>query len=471
MIRLSALLVVGAFAGGRYAASHAELATSHPLASVDGSFAASRNDPSGEQSPVRTVRDLVTAVHGLSPIVCGLTAEAASGWGGRSWMNAPLPPLGEETSERVAYFPRGRLTLSDVSMLIDSLVTTDACVREVAVRLIGRMEAPVVEGRLLERISTSTPAPTRQAAVLALGLVESKAAVDALVRLIGDDDVGVRANAVWALGRIGDKRVGRQLRESLGDPEGMVRTAAAYSLGTLEVEDATDELLRVLRSDREKRVRRTAAWALGTMEAKRAGDGLVTALRSEQDKDVREMIVWALGTLEAKSAVAALTEVLRRDTSEDVRESAAWALGSIEDASAAAALGEALNSDQRPEVRATAAWALGQFELREAPSGLIEAVSDANADVRTRAAWALSEIRDARALDPLRTALRKETNATARKAQLRAILHSGERSESFFKELLNSDDPEVREQAVRGMAGHGGADPWPWPMPRPRPFP
>ena len=38
------------------------------------------------------------------------------------------------------------------------------------------------------------------------------------------------------------------------------------------------------------------------------------------------------------------------------------------------------------------------------------------------------------------------------------------------KELLTSDDPEVRAAAVGGMAGQR-MHPWPWPMPRPRPFP
>jgi len=478
MLRLSALLLVGAFAGGRYVATHATVITPH-LASVmeDVHVTPAPETAAGElpgegapQRALRNVRDLVTAVRGLPAVVCALTAEAAAGWGGRSWMNAPSPPLGAETAERVANFPRGRLTLGDVALLIDSLSTPDACVREVAVRLLGRMEAPVVEERLIERLTAGTPVATRQAAALTLGLVESKGAIDPLVRLVGDDETGVRANAVWALGRIGEKRVVPSLRRTLADEEELVRGAAAGALGALEDADSVDELLRVLRTDRSPRVRRTAAWALGTMELRAAGSGLVAALRAEQEPEVREMIVWALGSIEDPSAVAALTEVMRRDASEDVREGAAWALGTIEDADAASALGEAVAGDARAEVRATAAWALGQLELSAAPAGLIKGATDADPDVRTSAAWALSEIGDARALDALRTAMKRETHSKARRAQLRAILKGGERSEQFFKELLTSEDAEVREAAVRGMAGRG-MNPWPWPMPRPRPFP
>ena len=470
MLRLTALLLVGAFAGGHYAATHATVIA--PPATFDEELGVVAQPPRAEetQRSLRSVRDLVTAVRGLPAVVCALTAEAAAGWGGRSWMNAPAPPLGPETAERTAYFPRGRLTLGDVSLLIDSLSTTDACVRELAVRLLGRTEAPVVEERLIERLGAGAPAPTRQASALALGLVESRAAIDPLVRLVDDDEVGVRANAIWALGRIGEKRVTSSLRRSLGDEEELVRGAAAGALGTLEDAESVDELLRVLRTDRAPRVRRTAAWALGTIEARDAGSGLVAALRGEREPDVREMITWALGSIEERSAVDALAEVMRRDASEDVRESAAWALGTIEDAAAAPALGEAVAGDARSEVRAMAAWALGQLELREAPAGLIKGATDADPEVRTRAAWALSEIGDARALDALRGAMRRETHAKARRAQLRAILKGGERSEQFFKELLTSEDAEVREAAVRGMAGRG-MNPWPWPMPRPRPFP
>lgn len=470
MLRLCALLIVGAAAGGHIAANYPLVLPLTPEREMDRATAAPIAPQPEVQSDVRSVRDLVAAVRGLSPVVCGLTAEAASGWGGRSWMNAPVPPLGAETSERVSHFPRGRLLLSDVSLLIDSLNTPDACVREVAVRLLGRMDAPLVEERLMQRLASSVASATREAATLVLGLVRSREAVDPLLRLVEDDEVGVRANAVWALGRIGDSRVSPALRRTLGDGDELVRGAAAGALGTLEDTESVDELLRVLRTDRAKRVRRTAAWALGTIEARNAGAGLAEALRAEREEDVREMIAWALGTLEERSAVPSLTEALRRDDSHDVRETAAWALGAIEDQGSAAALGEAVGGDARAEVRGMAAWALGQMSLREAPAGLIRGVRDADAEVRTRAAWSISQIGDARALDALREAMRSETVPRARKAQLRAILKSGERSEQFFKELLTSDDEEVREAAVRGMAGRG-MNPWPWPMPRPRPFP
>jgi HEAT repeat protein len=74
------------------------------------------------------------------------------------------------------------LTPSEVRLLIDSLSTSDACVREVSIRLIGRVNAAAVEDSLIARLAGTIPLPTREAAAMGLGLVRSKTAVDPLLR-------------------------------------------------------------------------------------------------------------------------------------------------------------------------------------------------------------------------------------------------------------------------------------------------
>jgi HEAT repeat protein len=149
-----------------------------------------------------------------------------------------------------------------------------------------------------------------------------------------------------------------------------------------------------------------------------------------------------------------------------------WALGELEDRSAIEILGAA-TSDRSPRVRGTAAWAIGQLDENgaKAPPGLLRLLRDENADVRLKAAWALGELEDTGALPAVRDALRAEQNDRVRKALIRALMKSGERSEAALTELLTSSDPQIREAAVRGLAGRNSFDPWPWPWPRPRPFP
>jgi HEAT repeat protein len=100
----------------------------------------------------------------------------------------------------------------------------------------------------------------------------------------------------------------------------------------------------------------------------------------------------------------------------------------------------------------------------------VAAVRDTDQDVRLRAAWALSEIGDGATIPALRAALEHEQDPEVRRAVVRALIHSGERSERLT-ELLESKDPRVREAAIRGIAGRSSVDVWPWPEPRPRPFP
>ena len=121
-------------------------------------------------------------------------------------------------------------------------------------------------------------------------------------------------------------------------------------------------------------------------------------------------------------------------------------------------------------VRATAAWALGQMDLSTAPKGLIDGLSSSDDQVRVASAWALSEIGDPSALPAVRTALAKEQDPQAQKAELRALINGGEKTEQLTQ-LLQSKDPAIRKAAIQGIAGSHGVNVWPWPQPRPRPFP
>jgi HEAT repeat protein len=184
------------------------------------------------------------------------------------------------------------------------------------------------------------------------------------------------------------------------------------------------------------------------------------------------MAAWALGNIEDTRGVSALGNAIRSDSEERVRETAVWALGNIGD-HASVALLDAATSDRSAYVRGTAAWALGQLddEGTSAPAGLLRLLSDENTDTRLKAAWALGQMQDRNALSAIRDALKSERNDRVRKALIRALMKSGESSEATLTELLNSSDPQVREAAVRGLAGARSFDPWPWPWPRPRPFP
>ena len=75
-----------------------------------------------------------------------------------------------------------------------------------------------------------------------------------------------------------------------------------------------------------------------------------------------------------------------------VRLMAAWALSEMNDARAVPALSSVLLSDARAEVRRGAAEALGEIASAEALPSLKQALNDADPTVSTKVAWAIAEI-------------------------------------------------------------------------------
>ncbi|MEO5588777.1 MAG: HEAT repeat domain-containing protein [Gemmatimonadaceae bacterium] len=418
------------------------------------------------------IASLLSSARGASPIICSLAAQSVRGWGWGGSNDAPVTPLPKVTDITNRDFESADLSAVDISLLLSSLSTDDDCVREMAVRLVARKNNPVIASGLIERLGAPQPA-LRAVAAFGLGLATQRESLDPLIRTLRDTDEGVRANAAWALGRLDNGRALQPLLGLVSDKAEIVRLASVAAIGRLDSVNAGATLIRVLREDQSPAVRRTAAWALGHLESRDAVQALSATLQRDSDARVREMSAWALGSIEARSASAALLAAARRDADEAVRETSAWALGRLEDAGVLDALSQVAATDRSARVRGTAAWSIGQLGDGEhrVPAPLLQLLRDGDDDARLKAAWAISQIGDSAAIPAVKAALKVERNETINKALTRALVRSGESSAAVFSELLDSKDPNVREAAVRGLAGRRSFNPWPWPWPRPRPFP
>ena len=414
------------------------------------------------------IAELIGTARGAPPMICALASRAVRGFG--NWNDAPVSPIQVEAAR--LYTDRAELAREDRDLLVQSLSSDDACVRELAVRLVARRGDESVTREFITRLGSPVES-VREVAALGLGIQEPVAAVDPLIRGLRDQGAGVRANSAWALGMIENGRALSPLLSLFGDRAEVVREAAIHAVGRLDSTRAASSLIRVLREDDSPRVRRAAAWALGDIEARDGVEALGVALTRDADPRVREMSAWALGSIESRSATQALLTAAQRDADDKVRETAVWALAEIEDASTADALAAIAASDRNTRVRGTAAWAIGN--MREgsgrAPAALVRLLKDENEDTRLKAAWALSEIGDSSVVGAVNDAMRAEKSERVNRALVRALVRSGRRSVTTLTELLESKDPEVREAAVRALAGRSSHNPWPWPQPRPRPNP
>jgi HEAT repeat protein len=91
--------------------------------------------------------------------------------------------------------------------------------------------------------------------------------------------------------------------------------------------------------------------------------------------------------------------------------------------------------------------------------------------MREVTAWALYQIEDPTAIPGLQAALSHEASKDLQMDYIRALAAVGEKSVDALKGLLESRDPEIRNIAVRALAGGHATGPWPRPWPEPRPYP
>jgi HEAT repeat protein len=181
---------------------------------------------------------------------------------------------------------------------------------------------------------------------------------------------------------------------------------------------------------------------------------LLQVLRGRQvGYSVRESAVEALGRIGDAEAVPGLLEALH-DADADVRWAAAAALERIGDAAAVPGLLEALH-DADADVRWAAAAALERIGDAAAVPGLLAALRDANAGVRRAAAEMLGQIGDAAAVPGLLHALR-DAEARVREAAAKALGQIGDATAvPGLLAALGDADADVRRAAAAALGEIG----------------
>ena len=237
------------------------------------------------------------------------------------------------------------------------------------------------------------------------------------------------------------------LVRTLKDEDRSVRSWAATRLGDIGDVRAVEPLARALRDDRGYRVRSSAADALGRIGDVRAVEPLVRALKDDRDLFVREEAVRALDKLswspadDTEKAHYLFAMLFMRAGQEYYDRHGFIAQTDIDgivalERHAAEPLIQSLDMEQRVVVRTrrslkgtdTIQWSTVQsmalsvlLQIGEpAVEPLIQALKDSNSTIRSKAAYALGEIRDARAAEPLVQALEDE-DEEVRKAAREAL--------------------------------------------------
>jgi HEAT repeat protein len=164
--------------------------------------------------------------------------------------------------------------------------------------------------------------------------------------------------------------------------------------------------------------------------------------------------------LEAKGDVRGLVKALGYEKEAKVREAAAWALGDVRDPRAVEPLVAALK-DSDYGVGHAAAKALVKIGAL-AVEPLVGALKETQSLVRSSAAEALGQIGDPRAVEPLIAALSDSSGFFVRRLAARALGEIGDpRAVAPLIASLNDEEDSVRQAAAQALSrlGHSAVEP------------
>ena len=248
--------------------------------------------------------------------------------------------------------------------------------------------------------------------------------------LSNSKDAEVRARAVRILGTKGNYSAVNSLISALNDSAFYVREAAAASLWQIKDNRGVPALCTVIYKNRP--MSSNAEDAIATQLAKVKNAWAKTFLkRVVRTSNVVVFRVAAFKALGQSAYLLPLLAYLKKELvgKNHVRRSrAAEALGELGDERAVVDLVWALREDADYFVRSCAAWALGKIGDTWAVPALIKALQEDQYElVRWSAATALGELGDKRAVPELIRALQSDQDASVRRYSAEALVELGDR--------------------------------------------
>jgi len=227
-----------------------------------------------------------------------------------------------------------------------------------------------------------------------------------LAQQLTHDDAAMRIRAAQALSAQGARAHGAipELTIAIADPSPAVRAGAAWALFKIGADETAVPLLIAGLKDADPHVRFCSARGLVTMRPSpiKALAALMEALKEEQRSSIADSVRWALQVIDPAS-IPPLSDALRSPDAR-LRRRAAATLSSntVERARAALPSLLAALAHDDADVRLFAAQSVGDIARRCKDDGaalgaawaqtlraLSELLSDPEARVRERAAWAL----------------------------------------------------------------------------------
>jgi bilin biosynthesis protein len=243
---------------------------------------------------------------------------------------------------------------------------------------------------------------------------------------------------------VGDSQRIERLVECMGDPRGMVRLGFADTLGRIG-KSATPFLVKALLNHSNPVVRRASAKTLTLIADPETVSPLLQALLNDEDTVVKGSSVGALARI-GEASVSVLLDILASpEHPESTKGHAAWALAFIgtaakeylyreinsdsesvraavmgaiakiaQDSGEEMAFSVLINAldDTSATVRCEAAAVLGNLAYKPAVFRLVQLLENPDGETRKSAALSLMKIKDPGTIEPLQSALERESEGS-----------------------------------------------------------
>ncbi|MEW6557141.1 MAG: HEAT repeat domain-containing protein [Elusimicrobiota bacterium] len=218
------------------------------------------------------------------------------------------------------------------------------------------------------------------------------------------EDIHLRNSAAFVLGPVlkhtNDPRLFTPLSQDLKDKDARIRSDTDYLISVLAYILLTTPLIETL-DDKDKDVRKMAAFALGELGCH--SDKYLIAKLNDPDPEVRGQIAIALGKMKSNRAIKPLIDLLK-DTESEPAMSAVRALCTIGDNSAIPYLIEAIGTIPFVWVELSDS----NFNREQLTDYLLAGLKNKNPYIHAGCALALGELKDPRAIEPLKKLLKNK---------------------------------------------------------------
>ena len=296
-------------------------------------------------------------------------------------------------------------------------------VRLKAAVLLGRMKDPRAVRPLCDALEDDNYV-VRGAAARALGNLGhpmAVAAVEPLLRLVGDEEPFVRKEVRRALENLaGEKSLDYFISALTNDDDAGVRLTAVHVLSMMRVPEARLAIIPEL-GDSDEEVRAEAIVAVKGLGHAEMEGLLMQAIGRKSNYQVQVTAARLIGEMRITSAMGSLADLLvRDDVVPEVKREASEALALMKDQMNVQTLIAQLNKDDRV-LRDRAIKLLGIHGGREAVDALLGLLKHLDPFVRRKAVFALGDTNDPRAIPALEFLLKSEDNPRFRELIKRTL--------------------------------------------------